>query len=114
MTNIEPKSQSPLKYLIKEVLKENLDRDITQEKFIEYIGLNGIKKATFYSDVAITLENEKSIPEIRLQIYAKALAVNMEDLLNYQVNQRAVNELHKDENRIKRREKVAASFNLSK
>lgn len=115
MTNIKPKTESPLKYLIDQIIKEKLDRDISVARFIGYLEHKGITLPTFNRDKSILLADSNSIPEYRLQVYAKALGVEMTDLINYEVIQKKVNEVHAEALRQnKRHGATAKSFQLEK
>ena len=43
----------------------------------------GISKSTYFADKKLKLEDERSIPESRIQLYALALEVDLTDFLNY-------------------------------
>lgn len=115
MTKIKPKTDSSKKYLIEKLIEEKLDRGITQEQFLYYVRQNGVSRTSFFRDKRIELTNDECIPEHRLQVYAKALDVEIFELLNYEVIQRPVNDIHfETQQKKKASPTIAQELNLSK
>ncbi|WP_189628424.1 hypothetical protein [Roseivirga thermotolerans] len=77
-------SRSGYKYRIGTLVKTELKGLITKE--VCFIKELGIARSTYYRDKNIKMTDKAVIPEIRLQIYAIALGVRMDELLNYRVS----------------------------
>src|SRR5687768_11187249 len=104
-------SESKYKYKINYFLGK-LDREFTMKRVIGMLEKVGIKRPTFYKDRNVQLGESYSIPEERLEKYAKFFGVSTDQLKNYEPQGLSLNDLVALEAADK--EKTFSKFKLSK
>lgn len=80
--SIQPKTDSPYKYLISQYFKR-LPNGTTETAFTDAIG---VPKSTFRYHAGILIPSNSTISEYYLRLYAKAFGVCPEAICNYDIN----------------------------
>lgn len=96
-SNLKPKKH--LKYKIQEYL-DSRPAAISMSSIVQILAGHGISQSTFLRDRKIKKASAQSIPSDRLDVYAALFNVSVDDLKNYTINVKPLDE--KSADRIKR------------